>query len=634
MCGFAGIYLFRSTLAADELERRVTAMAHTIVHRGPDAASTMIEPFGAAAFRRLAIVDLVTGDQPVQNGDGSIRVMFNGEIYNHVALRERLRVEHGIEVAGGSDAAVLPHLYELYGDDFVELLNGMFAICVFDARSRRCTLYRDRLGIKPLYYATTKEGVVFASELKALFASGLIEAAIDPAQVVPFLELFYVPGNRTLCRGVHKLMPGERLELRPTLTPHTARWWRLEAERDLRDDDALDELDALLADSTRLQLMADVPIGISLSGGLDSSLIAHYAHAGNAAVRAYTISFPSTDPGELECARQVSRQLGIEQIEITAEEGDFLAELDATTWFNDEPVADPAFYPALLVARAAAQHVKVLLAGSGADELFAGYGHYRLSSRAVAYRLLAHAFGDGLARRATGMRRSPRDREAIRAFGRDRLPYHARAMTHLADLDREALRDVTQRDHLAEIAECFRQAAHLDPRNRQLCVDTRTYLPHQLLSLLDRTTMAASVEGRVPFLDHRVAEFAMTVHGRHKYASKHGNKILLRRLAARHLPADVSTRKKHGFPNSVPQWLAPARLPAVREQLLGAGNAGFCADFLPRHWLESVLASPESLADNALTVHTLLVLESWHRVFARGASRPHAEAAAARTAVT
>ena len=626
MCGFAGLYLIRPFATAAELGERVTAMAATIAHRGPDAESVLVDSFAAVAFRRLAIIDLVTGDQPVHNRGGEIRVFFNGEIYNHIELRQKLRTEHGIEVDKGSDAAVLPHLYECYGPDFVELLNGMFAICVLDSRDRSCTLYRDRLGIKPLYFSVTRDAVVFGSELKPLWQSGLVDAVVDQTQIVPFLELFYVPGSATICRGVEKLLPGERLLLRQGTPPRRETWWRLTAPRARRPDEALDELDALLAEATRLQLIADVPIGISLSGGLDSSLIAYYAHAADASVSAYTIAFPSTDPGELDCARQVAQQLGIEQVVIAAAEptsacADYLGELDRTTFFNDEPVADPAFYPALLVARAAADHVKVLLAGSGADELFAGYGHYRLSARSHAYRMLAHVLGDTLAAKAVGMRRPLAERRAIRAFGNDRLPYHARAMSHLGDADRLALRDVAAADHLAEMGERFREAAWLDPRNAQLCVDTCTYLPHQLLSLLDRTTMAASIEGRVPFLDHRIAEFAMTVHGRHKYGGKSDNKILLRRLAARHLPAAISTRRKHGFPNSVPEWTA--ELAPVRERLLDRGS--FLRDSLPAAWLDALLASPQALRSNALLVHSLLVLESWHHVFANGAGNTKAD---------
>ena len=628
MCGFAGIYLLVPDAAPPDLAPRVRAMARAIAHRGPDAENLLQTPFAAVGFRRLAIVDLVTGDQPVHGADHRVQLFFNGEIYNHVELRDRLRREHGVDVRGGSDAAVLPHLYERYGPDFVELLNGMFAICVLDGRDRSCRLYRDRLGIKPMYFATTGSAVVFGSELKALFASGLVAATIDPTQLVPFLELFYVPGTATLCRGVEKLLPGERVVLRPGEPPRRERYWRLAEHVTPLPGDRLDELDALLADATRLQLMADVPIGVSLSGGLDSSLIAYYAHRGDAAVRAFTITFPDTDPGERDGARDVCRQLGIEQVELTAPAGDFLAELDATTFFNDEPVADPAFYPALCVARAASQHVKVLLAGSGADELFAGYGHYRLTGRGKAYRMLAHVLGDTLAARAVGLDRPPVERMAIRAFAHDRLPYHARAMTHLGDADRKALAALVQRDHLAELADSFRSASRLDPRNRQLCADTETYLPHQLLSLLDRTTMGASVEGRVPFLDHRVAEFALAIHGDHKFGSTQQNKRLLRQLAARHLPPAVATRKKHGFPNAVQRWLAAPALPTVRAMLLDRG--AFVRETFPEPWLAALVASPEAVQANALTVHSLLVLGSWHRVFCRPGAAKAPPAVAAR----
>ena len=640
MCGFAGIYLIDSSSgnapSANELKTRIQAMAESIAHRGPDAQNVAIESFCAVGFRRLAIVDLVTGDQPVTGTDPRIQVFFNGEIYNHLELREQLRRDHGVTITHGSDAVVLPHLYERYGPDFVDLLNGMFAICVIDGRDRSMRLYRDRLGIKPLYFAQVDQQVVFGSELKTLFASGLCQAEIDTQQLVPFLELFYVPGTSTISKGIEKLLPGERLVLQQGRSPRRERYWRLAqhvanppAAR--TQTEILDQLDALLADATRLQLMADVPLGISLSGGLDSSLIAHYAHQGllasgsSANVRAFTIAFPDTDPGELDCARQVSRKLGIEQIEITAEAGDFLFELDRTTFYNDEPVADPALFPSLLVSRAAAQHVKVLLAGSGADELFAGYGHYRLTGRGNAYRLLSHVLGDRLAKKAVGMHRPSAERDAIRAFGKNRLPYHARAMTHLTDADRDALRPLVAYDHLRELGECFLTANQLDARNQQLCADTETYLPHQLLSLLDRTTMGASIEGRVPFLDHRIAEFAMSIHGEHKYGKQFENKLLLRKLAQRHLPLQVSSRKKHGFPNAVTKWLSPAAIPEVRQQLCDPGT--FVATTFPKAWVAGLLQSEQSVRQHALTLHSLLVLSSWHRVFAATSHAPSQKAA-------
>lgn len=612
MCGFAGIYHFDGALAPDAVRASVDAMLSSIAHRGPDDSSMLQLPFATVGFRRLSIVDLHTGGQPVKNRDGTIHVFFNGEIYNHEELRRRLRAEHGIDVVGGSDAAVLPHLYQCYGERFVDLCNGMFAICVLDSRDRSVRLYRDRLGIKPLYCARTRHGVVFGSELKPLWCGGMVAPAIDTAQVVPYLDFFYVPGRATMAAGVQKVMPAECLVLRPD-GERSFRYWSLATPQPLRAGDAIDELDALLADATRLQLMADVPIGISLSGGLDSSLIAYYSNAGAANVTAYTITFPDTNPEELACARAVARALRIDHKELAAQQTDFLDDIDAAITFNDEPVADPAFLPALQVSRAAREHVRVLLSGCGADELFAGYGHYRLTRRATAYRLLALAFGDKIAARTTGIDRTAEQRAAIRVFPRDRMPHHAAAMTHLRPSDRAALRHLTSVDTLAEMAAAFGDARWMDGRNSQLYVDSVTYLPHQLLSMLDRTTMGASIEGRVPFLDHRVAELAMAVHGDEKYAGYRGNKWLLRQLGRRHLPPQVAARRKQGFPNQLQGWLVPERLAAVRDRLLDRG--GFARGFFPRPWLEGLLANGQALRENDLLVHSLLVLDAWHRAF-------------------
>ncbi len=612
MCGFAGLFFIDHLEAPEALRARIDAMVTTIAHRGGDQSTALVLPFAAVGFRRLSIVDLQGGSQPVANRDGTIQVFFNGEIYNHLDLRQRLLREHGIDVRGGSDAAVLPHLYECYGERFVEHLNGMFAICVLDGRDRSVRLYRDRLGIKPLYIARTRQAIVFGSELKPIWASGFLPSAIDTRQVVPFLDLFYVPGRATLASGIEKLMPAECMVLEQGTT-RTFRYWSLAQRAPMRPDTALDELDALLLDATRLQLMADVPIGISLSGGLDSSLLAYYSNVGAANVTAYTITFPDTNPDELDSAREVVRTLHIEHRELVAEPSDFLDDIELAIKYNDEPVADPAFLPAMQVARAASQHVRVLLSGCGADELFAGYGHHQLTRRARTYRWLSMLLGDRLAARITNIEKSPGRRAALRAYGRDRLPYHANAMTHLRRADRQALRELTSIETLAEMAQAFADSSWMDGRNRQLYVDSVTYLPHQLLSLLDRTTMSASIEGRVPFLDHRVAELAMAIDGNCKYQGMDNNKWLLRQLARRHLPARIATRKKQGFPNQLRGWLVPERLPAIRDRLLVRG--GFARSYLPPTWLEGMLATPEALRQNELTVHSLLVLDAWHRAF-------------------
>lgn len=621
MCGFAGLYPLLPFESGAALRARVTAMADTLAHRGPDAASTTVLPFAAVGFRRLAIVGLTGGDQPATNRSGEVRVFCNGEIYNHEDLRQRLRRDQGIEVIGGSDAAVLPHLYECYGERFVELLNGMFAICVLDARDQSCRLYRDRLGIKPLYVAIARHAVVFGSELKPIWRSGLVPAAVAEDQVVPFLERFYAPGQRTLARGIERVMPGEFLVLHRAEAPRRQRYWSLAARREPITGNVLGQLDALLADSVRLQLMAERPIGISLSGGLDSSLLAYYVQRSAPNVSAYTITFPETTLDERRAAREVAQALRMPHVELTAQRGSYLQELEHAASFNDDPVADPAFVPAMQVTNAASAHVKVLLAGTGADELFAGYGHYALPWRARIFRMLAPVLGERAAISASGLQLDPSAFAALRQYGQSRQAWHSLAMSHLRPEDRVALATVPSADASAEVAHWFAEAqgAGLDPINQQLCVDAATYLPHQLLALLDRTTMAVSIEGRVPFLDHRLAEFALAISGARKLRFGR-DKSLLRTLAHRHLPPTVARRRKRGFPNGIGEWLAPEHLPSVRERLLD--RMAFARGFFPLRWLERTLAGGPDLAERALLLHSLLVLETWHRTFVASRSVP------------
>jgi asparagine synthase (glutamine-hydrolysing) len=354
---------------------------------------------------------------------------------------------------------------------------------------------------------------------------------------------------------------------------------------------------------------------------LDSSLLAHYVQRSSPNVSAYTITFPETTLDERRAAREVARALGMPHIELTAQRSPYLQELERAAIFNDDPVADPAFVPAMQVAEAASAHVKVLLAGTGADELFAGYGHYALPWRASIFRMLAPILGERAAVRAVGLALDGEAFAALREYGRSRRGWHVLAMSHLRPTDRTALAPLRSTDAGAEIAHRFAEgaAAGLDPINQQLCSDAASYLPHQLLSLLDRTTMAMSIEGRVPFLDHRLAEFALAVPGRRKLRWGR-DKSLLRALAHRHLPPSVARRRKRGFPNGVGSWLAPEQLPSIRERLLD--RMSFTRGFFPQRWLEQTLASGPDLSERTLLLHSLLVLETWHRTFLAARSAP------------
>lgn len=613
MSGLAGLFPTSPT-SSPELQRRLDAMSGALRHRGPHAAGTVVEPFAAAACRRLAAGD--GSAAPGRGRDPRIQVLLAGDLLNGADLRARLLREHGIDLPPHADAAVLAHLYELHGPDFVHAGHGAFVAVVLDGRDHSVRVHRDRLGLLPLHVAITPGAVVFASEFKALFKSGLVEARVDEDQVLPFLELFHVPGRATLCRGVDKLLPGERLVLQPGRPPVRERWWRAAARVVPQPGERLDELDALLAAVTRDHARAAVPVGIGLCGGVDSSLLAAWAREATPAVRAVTVLQPDTDAEEIACARLVRHTLGLEPVEIAVADDDFWTGLDHRVWLADEPIADPALFPQLSLARAAAAHVGALLLGDGADELFAGHAHTTLAGRAAAYARLAGVLGDRIAAAATRFRRPPAERAAIRAFATDPLPFHAAAASHLSAADRAALQPLARGDHLQELVECFRAAQALDRCNRQLCVDLETVVPHQLAARIDRTCAAVSLAPRLPYLDHRVVELGLSIHGDHKWGNKHENKRVLRRVAARRLPPAIARRARHGFTNPVARWLGADRLEPLRAMLLDRG--AFVGAVLPAAWLQSLLASPAALRASALRVHALVVLETWHRVFVRG----------------
>lgn len=623
MCGFAGI-AWRDGQAPDGIEARVERMGRSIRHRGPDSDGLLAAGFARVGFKRLSIIDLATGDQPVSNESGSVQVLLNGEIYNHLELRRGLE-QRGHVFRSHSDAEVLPHLYEEHGLDFLTLLNGMFALCLCDHETKRLYLCRDRLGIKPLFYAERGSRLVFGSELKALLASGLVERELDRSRILGYLDSFSCAAPHTLVQGVKKLLPGEFLEYGTGHAPRLTRYYRLPVPGPSSSHDGapdLEALDALLEDSVRRQLVADVPVGISLSGGLDSSLLTLYAARQRLSdLRLFTIDFPSTPAEEMENARAVARRFEIEHVVLSATTDDFLAQAPRMVWLNDEPVADPAFYPALKVAEAASSVVKVLLSGTGADELFAGYGHYTLTRKKEIFTTLP-AWLRRMPPLRAALRRPEEELAALDAYGRSRFAWHALAMSHLGPADRRALEahlpeSLAPREALHSAFEACAGAHALD---QQLYVDTVTYLPDQLLPVLDRSTMGASIEGRVPYLDHRLCEAALGIRGPFKLGARSAlgtgrtPKALLRALAGE-LPPDVLSRKKVGFPNAVLEWLDAGLGECLPTILATPGS--FAAEHLPTPWLRGMLRSRESMRASWRVLYPVLVLQIWYELFVR-----------------
>ena len=616
MCGIAGAYWFGKQPA--DARQVADRMASAIRHRGPDSDGRSSTPFAEVRFKRLSIIDLTTGDQPLSNEDGSVECFLNGEIYNYLALRKEL-LARGHVLHTSSDTEVLPHLYEEMGEGMFRKLNGMFSICVVDHRNRTLLLGRDQFGVKQMYYTSTAAGVVFASEMKAVLASGLMEPAVDDANLVPYLALFYSPQPETLVKGVRKLSPGSFLKLQAGVEPQQVRYYQIPctpAALNLSIDQAAERFTELFADSVRLQLQADVPIGISLSGGIDSSAIACFvslARSSGKDLTALTISWPDTVPEELSCARELCQKLEMRQEILEPDVGSFETELPLLAWISDEPVADPATYSQFRVAQAAGERVKVLLGGAGGDELFGGYGHYVLPwkkatfarlpgfIKRLSHAIVAHKWIDS------------ETAEALSQYRNSRVAWHRQRMTHISSRQESALRQMLQGSRSAGLNfEALFQAYRLyDPTNQQMLVDFHCYLPEQILAMMDRATMAASIEGRVPFLDVALVEFCFAIGSGTKLGWPPVQKRLLKQAIAPWVPSAILHRKKSGMPSHFCSFLA--QHPAIVRELL-LGRKAYVRNLFPR-WVEELVGGSSAMQHNFPVLYALVVFEVWRRLF-------------------
>jgi asparagine synthase (glutamine-hydrolysing) len=615
VCGIAG---WAGEIGADR--EALSRMCAALTHRGPDAGGEHLAP-GAAAigFRRLAIIDLETGDQPIPNEDSTIRVTCNGEIYNFGNLRADLE-SRGHRFSTGSDSEVIVHLYEERGADCLGSLQGMFAIALWDEGARRLLLARDRLGVKPLYWAPVKGGLLYASEPGAILASGLVDPRPDPRALAEYLTLQYVPPPRTGFGGIRKLAPGEMLVYEAG-EARIDRYWRLdfsETDEDCPEEEALERLDSLLAEATRDRLVADVPLGAFLSGGIDSSLVVSYMAEAAGTVRTFSIDFPDAGFSEGEHARRVAEIYGTEHEDRVLEPEIVPLVADAIR-FAGEPFADSSAIPTLLLSRMTKERVTVALSGDGGDEAFAGYTRYlvarlgdRLGAVTGAARMLDRAGATALLpSRAAQLRR------AARALALPSGERYASMMSHFTPGE---LEDLCTPDFIAA-AGGVRAAWEetLKPSgpagvDRYLALDTETYLPGDLLLKVDRMSMADALEVRSPLLDYRVHELAARLPERMKLRGR-TTKWALKELARRRgLPHDLVGRRKQGFGVPIGSWF--------RGEL--------------RRWLEDVLLDPRTMergyfrprgvsrlledhvdgrADNAYRLWNLAVLELWHRAW-------------------
>jgi asparagine synthase (glutamine-hydrolysing) len=571
VCGICGI---ASPGAVPEIET-LRSMSAALVHRGPDSDGLFLDEKVGLAARRLAIIDVERGDQPIANEDGTIRVVHNGEIYNHRELRQGL-VRRGHSFSTDSDAEVLVHLYEELGTDLVEGLRGMFAFALWDAVAGELLIARDPFGIKPLYYHHRGGRLTFASELKALTRDRAVSKDLDVHALESFLAFNSIPGSRSIYRDVEKLRAGHILVWRKGIVQvgeySRPRPVPAEAVRRDRRPELAAQLLERMRDSVRAHLVSDVPVGVLLSGGIDSSTItALAAQETGAGLKTFSIGFEERSFDELRKARVVARRYGTEHHEfvVRPDAAEVLPRL-VTTF--DEPFGDSSALPTYLVCQLAAGHLKVALSGEGGDEMFGGYYTYVADLLAPKLKRLTDLARPVVERLPSSSKRTSFDYKAKRFVRGARLPplerHHAWKEIFSAEARHELLEpsDAPVLDPLEVYRDCWEETACAEPLARLQDVDLRVYLVDDLLVKVDRASMAHSLEARVPFLDSAVAELALTLPTSLKVQGL-SKKRLLRDAARPLLPRSIIDGRKRGFSIPAAAWLRGKMEPFAREVL-------------------------------------------------------------------
>ncbi len=652
MCGIAGAAWTRRSAEIDSVILR--RMTDLIVHRGPDAEGQHIAPASgnaeagvALGFRRLSIIDLSTGNQPLSNEDGSVWVVFNGEIYNYVELREELLAK-GHRFATHSDTEVIVHAYEEYGIECLQKFRGMFAFALWDDRQERLVLARDRLGKKPLVYRQEPDRLSFGSELKTLLQIPGAPREVDPQAIDLFLTYQYVPHPRTILKGYRKLPPahyavyekGQLSVARYWTPPYRSDMAHAFADPSLADSakwshaDWQAKLRETLTESVRLRMRSDVPLGSFLSGGIDSTIISGLMQSlSSRPILTFSIGFTEEKFDERKYAREAAKLLGTDHQEYVVEPS-ALDTLPQLIWHYDEPFGDSSAIPTMYLSRVTREKVTVALSGDGGDELFAGYDRYQAALLAgkidrlpgivrsvcgwplwqqIPARVEQNSFRRRVKRFLSGMAQSP-ERRYLRWVGtfdnetRTRL-YSPRFAAQLGGFDSAEF-----------LLDAYQLCPDRDFITRTTAVDVQTYLPCDILTKVDIASMAASLEARSPFLDHHVTELAARMPLDLKFERGRGKKILVDTFKDL-LPASIQTRKKMGFGVPIDHWFRGELRSLVEESLLSPQSLarGY---FNPQVIRELVDQHTSGQFDHSYRLWSLMVLEHWHRTFLDPASPP------------
>jgi asparagine synthase (glutamine-hydrolysing) len=626
MCGIAGFLSREPDAQADPIIRRMTG---EISHRGPDADGFHVDARAALGHRRLSIIDLAAGQQPMYNESGSICIIFNGEIYNHADLRPELE-RAGHIYQSHCDTETIIHAYEEWGPDCLLRFRGMFAFAIWDRDRRELFCARDRLGIKPFYYALRNGHFIFGSEIKALLKHPALSAKFEDSLLPEYLAFGYTSGDRTLFSGVRKLMPGHWLKVRAGATePEIAQYWEVPSGPAIARSEAetLKEVRGQLEEAVRTRLMSDVPLGVFLSGGVDSSVIAALMQRMvTEKVKTFSVGYREEQYSELGYARTVAERLGTDHHEITVGMDEFFNTLPKLVWHEDEPIAWPSSISLYHVSELASRKVKVVLTGEGSDELFGGYGRY---SYQLFNQKWAGFYGAVPGPVRSLVRRQIAGPSLLSGDMRRKLRHTFLGRTN--DLRSLYLDNFYGSFPSEEAVRAFRigepgrayenymrywdAVPQLPSLERMLWADKKTYLV-ELLMKQDQMSMAASIESRVPFLDHPFVEFSTTIDPEYKIRNGEA-KYALKKAVEDLLPHDIIYRKKMGFPTPIKQWLRQPEASPLYELL--EKRDGLLADYCDGTYLKDLLARHRNGTEDATDrIWNLLNLQVWGETFLTG----------------
>ncbi len=608
-------------------------MRDVITHRGPDDEGIYIDENVGLGHRRLSIVDVASGHQPMTNEDGSLYITYNGEVYNHADYRDELE-SRGHLYRTHCDTETILHLYEDYGAACVEYLRGMFAFAIWDRNKREMFMARDRLGVKPLYYVHTDDGsLYFASEIKALLEARAVKPEVNFAAFSDYLANHATSGEETLFRGVKRLMPGHTLTWREGEIK-IRKYWDISFAKvgpsGHSDKDYIAEWSELFRKSVKLRLMADVPLGMFLSGGIDSSAIAAVMSTlVDEPIKTFSVAFKEREANELEYARLVAQAYKTDHHEVVVTPGEFFAALPDLIWHEDEPLAHPSSVALFFVSRLAAQHVKVVLTGEGSDELMAGYARYRKTILNLAlgehyHRMIPSGVREIIRDQILGMSASKLRAKLSRTFLSlspdiesiyfDNFAVFPRSDQHQL-LTSDAIDRVGEIDPYAGVRRLLTQTDAQSLLDRLLYADIKTYL-HELLMKQDQMSMAASLESRVPFLDHKLAEFTSSLPQRlklHRWTTKY----VLRQSMKGVLPEQILTRPKMGFPVPIGAWFRGPYSQVLDEYVLG--DRALQRGIFNRDFVQTLVNQHRhGAANHSERLWSLVNFEMWSRRFIDG----------------